>query len=440
MNIFVTGQATLHWGRLEYGNIGNCYVVDPFFSELRRCFPDSTIITTFQLSEGFCRKYSVKCVAKELYYDFDNASNLEVAKREIINARDIVKKIAKEFITDYVRWVDLCDIFIDLSGDIWGDNADFLGKNRFEVGLLKDKVAQILQKPSYMIAGSPGPFKNEKNIELAKEVYAGFDLVTNREPISTELLLNAGFDCTKTFSLACPSFLAKNDIDKNGVEVLKYSGLLEDDRPIVGFIICGWDFEEAPFDKWPRRDDEYKIFVDVIENLIKKYDFKICLMSHSNGFVVPPEPFEMIHGRDYPIIKQLEYLLIQRKVEIYCLNGIYSPELTRSIIRNFAMLVSGRLHGGVAGLSQGIPTVIVDYGHEPKAHKLRGFARVINQEKYVADPSSYNDLYTKICSCWEKRENVSKELKASLPYVTELAHKNFDLIKEDYEKRIGQRS
>ena len=57
----------------------------------------------------------------------------------------------------------------------------------------------------------------------------------------------------------------------------------------------------------------------------------------------------------------------------------------------------------------------------------------------MADPSSYDDLYTKICSCWEKRKIVSKELKASLPYVTELAHKNFDLIKEYYEKRIEQR-
>jgi polysaccharide pyruvyl transferase WcaK-like protein len=39
------------------------------------------------------------------------------------------------------------------------------------------------------------------------------------------------------------------------------------------------------------------------------------------------------------------------------------------------MLVSGRVHG----LSQHVPTVIIDY--EPKAHKIMGFAKV---EEYVA--------------------------------------------------------
>ena len=32
-----------------------------------------------------------------------------------------------------------------------------------------------------------------------------------------------------------------------------------------------------------------------------------------------------------------------------------------------------RIHGAVAALSQSVPTVIIDYGHEPKAHKLIGF-------------------------------------------------------------------
>ena len=33
--ILVIGQCTLHWGRMEFGNIGNFYIIDPFFKELR---------------------------------------------------------------------------------------------------------------------------------------------------------------------------------------------------------------------------------------------------------------------------------------------------------------------------------------------------------------------------------------------------------------------
>lgn len=30
MKVFVIGQCTLHWGRMEFGNIGNYYIVEPF--------------------------------------------------------------------------------------------------------------------------------------------------------------------------------------------------------------------------------------------------------------------------------------------------------------------------------------------------------------------------------------------------------------------------
>lgn len=33
-HIFVIGQCSLHWGRMEFGNIGNYYVIEPF---LRNC-------------------------------------------------------------------------------------------------------------------------------------------------------------------------------------------------------------------------------------------------------------------------------------------------------------------------------------------------------------------------------------------------------------------
>ena len=54
---------------------------------------------------------------------------------------------------------------------------------------------------------------------------------------------------------------------------------------------------------------------------------------------------------------------------------MYMIHATKTIIKNFDMLVSGRIHGAVAALSQSVPTVIIDYGHEPKAHKLIGFQR-----------------------------------------------------------------
>jgi colanic acid/amylovoran biosynthesis protein len=47
MTIFVIGQCTIHWGRMEFGNIGNYYIAEPLFRELHRVFPEATIKTTF---------------------------------------------------------------------------------------------------------------------------------------------------------------------------------------------------------------------------------------------------------------------------------------------------------------------------------------------------------------------------------------------------------
>ena len=67
-SILVTGLCTLHWGRLQYGNIGNYYIVEPLFRQLHKHFPDYKIVTTFQMDEQFIRKEDIEVVPMELYY------------------------------------------------------------------------------------------------------------------------------------------------------------------------------------------------------------------------------------------------------------------------------------------------------------------------------------------------------------------------------------
>ena len=204
--ILLTGQCTLHWGRLEFGNIGNYYVTEPLFRELGRVFPDAEIRTTFQMTDEFCEREKVTRLPVELYYGW-NGNDLTDAKKDLEVAEAYLKTGDPEELTPYVLEVLACDLFVDFSGDIWGDNADLVGPGRFEVGLLKNKVAQLLGKKNAMIAGSPGPFNTTHLQPLAMEVFANFDLVTNRESISTSLLANEGFNVSKVRSCACPAFL-----------------------------------------------------------------------------------------------------------------------------------------------------------------------------------------------------------------------------------------
>ena len=55
MKILIIGQTSLHWGRMEFGNIGNYYIIEPFVREIHKNFPNATINTTLQMSDRFCK-------------------------------------------------------------------------------------------------------------------------------------------------------------------------------------------------------------------------------------------------------------------------------------------------------------------------------------------------------------------------------------------------
>jgi colanic acid/amylovoran biosynthesis protein len=432
MNILVIGQCTLHWGRMEFGNIGNYYIIEPFMRELHKTFPDSIIKTTMQMSERFCQAEKVSVIGMDLYYGWNN--DLAFAKKELTIAQRYRESNELTEKTAYIEEVLSADLVIDFSGDIWGDNADFLGDDRFLVGLIKDRVAQLLGKKVVMLAGSPGPFSNSETLNFAKEVYAAFDLVTNREGISIGLMEKQGFDISKTKSLACPAFLFEPASGSKIDGIIRKEGLRreESDKPIVGFILCGWNFETGPFDKQSRDDSDFIKFAESVEYMTEELGVRACLMSHSNGFDVPPTNFKLKHGRDYVITKQFEKVLLDRGISnnFFTLNGIYDAWTTKAIIKNFDMLISGRIHAAVAGLSQSVPTVIIDYGHEPKAHKLMGFATVAQVQDYVANPCSLVDLKQKIKTCLVQKQKYKSHLDKRIPEVKVIARKNFELLKE----------
>lgn len=425
-NILIIGQCSLHWGRMENGNIGNYYIVEPFFRELHRVFPGATIKTTFQMTEEFCSREFVECVPMDLYYGW-TSTDLSQALEEYGIAKIYAETKVLTKRTPYIDAVLDSDLVIDFSGDIWGDNANFVGPDRFMVGLLKDRVAQLLGRPTAMLAGSPGPFAAQESEAFAKEVFENFDLVTNREAVSIGLLEKWGFNTSKVESLACPAFLFESRDDASMESAYKADGFTGQEKPKVGFILCGWNMIEGPYSKWPRDDSEFGPFVNAAEHMIRDLGVHVYLMSHSNGFELPPK-FKLIHGRDYPFAEQLHRILCERgySSDVTLIQGLYPPAETKAMIRQFDMLVSGRVHAAVAALSQTVPTVIIDYGHEPKAHKLKGFAEVANVGDYVADPALEEDLIMKIDQVWNSRELIHHDLKEHIPSVRELARKNFD--------------
>lgn len=427
----IIGQCTLHWGRLEFGNIGNYYIIESSVRELHRVFPDADIVTTFQLTDQFCQQEKISCLPMDLFYSWsendlrDSLYELGVAQiyqdtGTLINASPFIEEVQKS------------DLIIDFSGEMWGDHAEPVGKDRFLVGLFKDRVAQLLNKPVILLAGSQGPFTNEKSIELAKLVFRNFKLVANREATSYELLLENGFDVSNVKNFACPAFLFEPNPDSEMVEIYKKENIYSPVKKTIGFVLCGFNFIEGPYDKQPRRDEEFEVFAEIVEYIVNNLNVRVVLMSHQNGFQLPPN-FKLINGRDYPIVKQLQTVVQKRgKIEnledVICLDVPYSPKETKAIIKQFDMFISGRVHAFVAAVSQNIPTVLITRGHGGISHRNIGFARSVGLEEYIADPHSSADMIQKILKCWTNRIELREQLKFTIPEVQNTAHKCFDAV------------
>lgn len=429
MNILVTGQCSLHWGRMEFGNIGNYYIAEPFFRELHRVFPGASITTTLQMSEEFCERERIDRLPLDFYYGWAG-SDLSDAVRDFTAAQKYAAtgRLPRER-SGYLGAVLNADLIVDFSGDIWGDNANLLGPNRFSVGVLKNLTAHYLGRPVALLAGSPGPFDFPENLDMAQQMFARFDLVTHRESATRGVLDVYGLANTNEHTLACPAFLFESAPDALVDEAWEAEQLNQLSRPVLGVSLCGWNMPRSPFDRWPRQDSEYLAFVQAISGVAEAIDVDVCLFSHSNGFSREPE-FVLQHGRDYPIMKQLEGLLQETNIRdrVLTIEGVYLPHIMKGIIGRFDMLLSGRVHAAVAGVSQNVPTVIIDYGHEPTAHKLKGFAEVAGVGDFVVDPSDAEAMRGTISRCWEQRKRVRVELETRMLDVRRLARENFDLL------------
>lgn len=432
MRILVTGQVTVHWGRIEFGNIGNYYITETTFRELHRVFPDAKIVTTFQMTDEFCKRENIECLPMEIFYNWSE-NDLPAAIEEY-GIAELYKKtgqLIKE--TPFINELLKTDLVLDFSGELWGDHAEPVGENRFLIGLLKNRTAQLLGKKIVLLAGSQGPFSNNTTKILAKEVFQNFDMILNREASSVELLNENGFDTTKVKNFTDPAFLFE-PYEKSRIEnILKLEGISNQEKPVVGFILCGFNMLEGPYDKWPRRDDEFTQFAEAVEFIINKIGAKVVTFSHQNGFDLPPN-FQLINGRDYPYAQRLHELVIKRgKVkseDLHCISVPYLPKEIKAIIKELDMLISGRIHGFVAGVSQFVPTVILNRGHGPVSKRNLGFAKSVGFENFLCDPRDSKVIIEKIDECWTNRDYLRKKLKQKIPQVQNTAHRLYDTLLE----------
>lgn len=126
---------------------------------------------------------------------------------------------------------------------------------------MKERCAQLLGKPTAMLAGSPGPFNRDSTLDFAHLVFNNFALVTNREEISKSVLSDFGFDVSNVYSLACPAFEFEPATLAQIQQYIEGTPLANKQKPVIGFVLCGWNLLKGPFSRENWEDQEFDGYI-----------------------------------------------------------------------------------------------------------------------------------------------------------------------------------
>ena len=132
------------------------------------------------------------------------------------------------------------------------------------------------------------------------------------------------------------------------------------------------------------------------------------------------------------------YDILQRRGRIdmsyvHKVQNLYEPWEMHSLIRSLDMLISGRVHGAVAGLEQGVPTLAFDYKNGPLAHKMSGFFRVIGMEQYVIPRDDF-DFIKYFDRMYDNLDEIAQSLRENYKDVCQAVEKSFAKVRELVEE------
>lgn len=423
--IFITGSCSAHIGNWEQ-QLGNAAILIGFLNSIHKNLPGVIVTTKYQLSKEFSHAHSIQSLNVEpteghkIYRFLITFYNLVLSAiwklLSVVLHKDFKILQSTPLLQAYYN----ADIIVDLSGDTYGDNIPF---RNFVKHSLEIRIARLLEKPVVSLANSPGPFSGQIKKFIARATLNSITLITTREPLSAKLLQSIGVK-TPIITTACPAFLLEPAENSVVSKILRDENIQEGYKPTVGFTLCGYNLYSNPTWGTPESLEDLNLYVPAIIFLLEKLHAQVVLIPHV--YRMDPLTAKIIQGPDYYISSALIHMVLKKKKydNLKIVKGTYSSSEVKGLIGKLDLHISGRLHAGVAALSQYVPTVLLSYGQ-----KHLGFAKLLGQEEYVWLPSMGSEGLVKIVTqAWKNRDIIRAELRERVPKVKNLANFNVRII------------
>jgi colanic acid/amylovoran biosynthesis protein len=421
--------------------LGNAAILIPLVKLFKSHLPEAELSTTIQLTDKFCRDYGITRLSlpKRLLPKFNLHLRFVIALFNFMrtglwrffktalgfNLNFLIKGKRLEIYAD-------SDMILDFNGDIFPSDANRLRVFSHALDIVTIRTLGI---PVVEFVSSPGPFKTWIDRCISKFAFNRINVMANREPVSSELLRELGIQ-TPIVDTGCPAFLLEPCGEERSKAILHEEQVDMAKRPLIGMTLCGYNLPSQRTWGNLKSFDDLSVFIPTLKWLLDGLNATVFLLPHvyrSNPYTYA---HEHINGPDYDILSHLYKMADGDSYNgrLKVIEGKYSPSEAKGVIGQCDLYISGRLHAGVAALSQSVPTVLAAYGH-----KHRGFATLVGQQKYAFYGTDPNELKSLVEEVWASREEIRKTIEEKMVRVRELVYLNIeivgDILKLDKQER-----
>ena len=308
-----------------------------------------------------------------------------------------IKAVNRFKITEVIRAVKSCDLFISGGGSLL---QDITSTRSILYYLSLMKIALLLKKPIMVYANGIGPINRKINRNFTRKILNKVDYITLRDENSKKFLQELGVNNKNIAVTADPVFTLEASEEHKVNEIFK-AEKIPLDKPLVGISIRKWVGEDILIDNLSK----------AIEYLITKYNVNVVL--------VP-----MHYPGDLPISQKLIDSVNVKGC--YLISNKYGVEDIIGVIKRFRLIIAMRLHSLIYAAVEKVPMIGIVY--DPK---IIGILNSINMDKMcTVENLKYDKLVEYIDYLWENRDKLSTALKEVNLEKKEAALKNINIALE----------
>ena len=280
------------------------------------------------------------------------------------------------------------------------------------------KIARAANVPFVVHAQSIGPFTNEADRSAFVDVARDAAAVTVRETASfryvTEDLRLPGDRC---HLVADPAFLLGQPDREEGDALFAHHRAGEG-RPTVALstsnAICHWMGSDG--------DRHLETWLEIVRWLRSELDANVILIPHVQ---------ETSARNDDRVLATIIMRRLGYDPGVRLAGGDLSAGDFKAIVSRCDFVVAERMHAAIAGLSTGVPTLVIGYSIKAEGiltdllgATLMGSSALISIKDFIAPGAGVARVQT----AWAARESLAGALQSSLPVARQRSKAAYDAI------------